>query len=523
MTNAPRKLDMARIRDWSGLGDPSPSRAHLAGAGLAAALVVLLTLGGAHPDELGVGFGKLFIVYAIVVGPVVAALLVLRPWNGLVAWAAMMALLNVPRLQWWIGPFQITQSTVFVGALIAGVALDRRNLAWPRLAGGVAVGLCVASITSLLASPSISTGLTIVQHGAIEPILVALLVVIARPTARQVAALGGGLVVGLVLASLYSVLRIGRVATTIAGLEAVRVQLAHFTFYNVGIYGDALAMTIPLAIAGLLWRREVGLRRSIAVGLAVGLAILLAGLYLTFSKSAWLGTAFAILLVVGARFRRPQQLAALAIASAIGLSLIVPYPIYLLRAAGIELAATNPYIELVTKISGGRLSSWDVGSPDGEVSISERWRATLAAGRMVIDHPLLGVGPGQFAAAYAGPYADPKATIKLISPHDLLADVASEFGIPAALLLLVGLFGAVRSALQAARGSDPFLRALGGAFGAALAAFLAVTATFGLDLYRDYRVMNSDVIMAGLIVGSCVALTALVRGALPSAKAAAAG
>ncbi len=343
-------------------------------------------------------------------------------------------------------------------------------------------------------------------HGAIEPILAAYLVTALRPSRRQLLWLGGAIVVGIGLASLYSVLRISREATTIEGLEAIRTQLAHFTFYNVGLYGIALSMAIPVGIAGLLWWKAIGLPRWTAIALVGLLVVLLAGLYLTFSKSAWLASAFAILLVMAARFRRPRQLASLAVGSAIAFSLVVPYPIYLLRAVHVDVPPTNPYLELVTKVSGGRISSWDVGSADGEVSIAERWRATLAAGRMVIDHPLFGVGPGQFMDAYAGPYADPGATRHLQSPHSLFPDVASEFGLPAALFLLIGLLGAAWSALRAARAGDPLLRALGGGFGAALAGFFVVTATFGTDLYRDYRVTNSDVVLAGLVVGACASL-----------------
>ena len=372
--------------------------------------------------------------------------------------------------------------------------------------GILAGGLIAAVLLSLIASPAPLPGIPIILHGAIEPILVAFLVTTLRPTRGQILWLGGAIVLGLALASLYSVLRIGRLATTIAGLEAVRVQLAHFTFYNVGLYGIALSMAIPLAVAGLLYWKSIGLRRPAVIGLVALLVVLLAGLYLTFSKSAWLATAFALLVVVVARFRRPWQLAGLTVATAIGLSLFVPYPIYLLRAVNVQLPATNPYVELVTKMSGGRLSSWDVGSPEGEVSITERWRATVAAGRMVVDHPLLGVGPGRFGDEYAGRYADAGATRHLGAPHDLLPEVASELGLVAALLLLVSLLGAAWSAWRAARAPDPLLRTLGAGFGGALAGFVVVTATFGLDLYRDYRVMNSDVVIAGLVVGVCASL-----------------
>lgn len=528
-----RRVDMADLRRLLGLAEPSPEWRRLAIAAIAAIALLILTIAGADTGKLGSGGGRLFIVFAVIVGPLVAWLLVLRPWTGTLAWAVTMALLNAPRAQWWFGPVQIIESTVFVAALIAGAWFERADRV--ALSGGVpapgssarirgsrpgmvAAGLIAAVLLSLIASPAPLPGIPIVLHGAIEPILVAFLVTALRPTHRQMLWLGGAIVLGLALASLYSVLRIGRIATTIAELEAVRVQLAHFTFYNVGLYGIALSMAIPLAVAGLLHWKSIGLRRPAAIVLGGLLVVLLVGLYLTFSKSAWLATAFAIFVVVVARFRRPWQLAGLAVATAIGLSLFVPYPIYLLRAVNVQLPATNPYVELVTKMSGGRSSSWDVGSPEGEVSITERWRATVAAGRMVVDHPLLGVGPGRFGDEYAGRYADAGATRHLGAPHNLLPEVASELGLVAALLLLVGLLGAAWSAWRAARAPDPLLRTLGAGFGAALAGFVVVTATFGLDLYRDYRVMNSDVIMAALIVGACLALVPLIRPRPPEAS-----
>lgn len=526
MTVQGRGTTLATARRWIGLADPVPDRPRLVAAAVAALLVLILTIVGADVPKLGAGGGRLFAVFALVVGPLVAWLLVLRPWAGVLAWAATMALLNAPRIEWWFGPVQIIGSTIFVGALLAGTWFewverdglkaghpDRRWLAAGResRAGILAVALMAVVLLSLFVSPSPGPGIPIILHGAIEPILAAFLVTALRPSGRQILWLGGAIVLGLGLASLYSILRIGRVATTIDGLEAVRVQLAHFTFYNVGLYGIALAMAIPLAVAGLLSWKAIGLRRPTIFALLALLAILLLGLYLTFSKSAWLATAFAILLVVAARFRRRRELVALAVASAIGLSLIVPYPLLLLRAVHIDLPATNPYVELLTKVQGGRLISWDVGSPEGEVSIGERWKATLAAGRMVIDHPLLGVGPGRFGVEYAGRYADPGATRALGAPHDLLPEVASELGLPAALLLLIALFGAAWTAWRAARAPAAYLRVLGAGFGAALAGFIVVTATFGLDLYRDYRVMNSDVVLAALVIGACVALANELR------------
>ncbi|HYM84898.1 MAG TPA: O-antigen ligase family protein, partial [Candidatus Dormibacteraeota bacterium] len=517
----------ADLRRWSGLGEPGPGTARSAAALAAILSMTVLTIVGAAPESLGQGFGRLFLVFAVIVGPATAGLLVLRPWSGLTAWAAMAPLLNVARLQTWIGPVQVTQSTIFVAALLAGVLLERTaprvtasNEApvvpepWPVRATLVAAGLIGFPLLSLLASPAPGAGLPIVLHGVIEPVIVGLLVCALRPTPRQAIVLGAALVIGLALASVYSVARIGRISTSIAELEVMRVQLAHFTFYNVGIYGDALAMVIPIAAAWLLWRRPLGLGRVGTLVALAALVALLGGLYLTFSKSAWLGTWVALVAVLIARFQSPRTLALIAVGAAVSLTLIVPFPLYVLDALHLQ---STPYQQLLTKVQGSRLSSWDVGSPEGEVSIGERWRATQAALRMTVDHPLLGVGPGRFGDEYAGRYADAGATRKLGSPHDLMPEVAAELGLPAAVLLTLAFLAALWSAWRAIRGPDGILRATGAAFGSALIAFLVVTAAFGLDLYRDYRVMNSDVIMGALIVGVCISLARWIRPPAPEA------
>ena len=496
---------------WAGVAEPAPDARRVGSAVIAAFLMAGLTVAGEDPESLGPGFGRLFLVFAIIAGPAVAALLVLRPWTGVIAWAATMPLLDVPRLQLWFGPVQITQTTIFIAALAVGVLLDRLGstdrAAWPRAASIAAGALIVLPVLSLVAAPDVATGIPIVLHGVVEPVLVALLVVAARPTVRGLAALGGALVVGVTLASAYSIFRAGRVATSLAELEATRVSFAHFTYYNVGIFGDALAMVIPIAIAGLFVRRPLGLGRWATIALVAMLLVLMGALYLTFSKSAWLGTLVAVWLVLATRFQRPRQIVALVAGAAVVLALIVPYPLYIRSALNIDLGSTS----ILPLMSGSRLSSWDVGSPEGEVSIGERVRATVAAAKMSRDHPLLGVGPGRFGVEYDGAYADPNATRHLQSPHDFLPEVAAELGIPALLVVVGALMAALWWAWRAVRSGDVLLRSVGGAYLSALVAFLVVATTFGLDLYRPYRVMNADVITAGLIVGACGALAAAVR------------
>jgi O-antigen ligase len=145
------------------------------------------------------------------------------------------------------------------------------------------------------------------------------------------------------------------------------------------------------------------------------------------------------------------------------------------------------------------------------VSVTGRLLATEAAMYMAIDHPLLGVGPGLFGAEYGGPYYNPQAHAVLQSAHDLIANVAAEYGLPVAVvlgfLILTALWVSLRLWLSGAGLAK--LLALG--YGLSLVGFLIVATLFGCDLYRDYRFMNTDVLYAGLVLGAIAALAALAK------------
>ncbi|MEX2173706.1 MAG: O-antigen ligase family protein [Pirellulaceae bacterium] len=68
----------------------------------------------------------------------------------------------------------------------------------------------------------------------------------------------------------------------------------------------------------------------------------------------------------------------------------------------------------------------------------EYWRATA---RMIADHPLLGVGPGQFQEFFAR-YKLPQASETVSDPHNFLLEIWATAGTPAlvALLLAAGAF-----------------------------------------------------------------------------------
>lgn len=73
----------------------------------------------------------------------------------------------------------------------------------------------------------------------------------------------------------------------------------------------------------------------------------------------------------------------------------------------------------------------------GNGSVDSGRRQFLAdAGELIADHPLAGVGPGRYVTALDDAFPDLDVGRRL-PPHDVVAHVAAEAGVPAAALLLV--------------------------------------------------------------------------------------
>lgn len=74
-------------------------------------------------------------------------------------------------------------------------------------------------------------------------------------------------------------------------------------------------------------------------------------------------------------------------------------------------------------------------------SLGYRLQYWQAAWKMVVDHPLLGHGPGHFRESYTA-YKLPESSEEITDPHDFLLELAATAGIPASLAFLatLGLF-----------------------------------------------------------------------------------
>jgi O-antigen ligase len=188
--------------------------------------------------------------------------------------------------------------------------------------------------------------------------------------------------------------------------------------------------------------------------------------------------AFGVLLIVGAAVRwiRPSRL------------LIV----VLLLAAAAPFVASDRLVQRLASI--GSAVSLLRGDGAGVADHAIRGRATemIAAARVFVDYPLLGVGPGQYAPFYSAEYHqnDPRFQFRQLSvarrAHSLYLEIGAELGI-AGLAVFLAIVAALMRDLRAARNwcsrTRPDLAHLATALWLSLLAYL----TTGVFLHLMYE------------------------------------
>jgi len=192
----------------------------------------------------------------------------------------------------------------------------------------------------------------------------------------------------------------------------VSVVRASATFDHPNVLGTFLLGIIP-AGAVLCARREPG--RPARVLLATGLVVCVVAIVYTFSRSAWLGAAVGLLIVVA----RPQFRTASILLPALGLAVAV--------------ALLPPGARRILWDRGGTVQSYDAGR-------LYSWHAAVA---MIRAHPFLGVGPGRFDDVYdqygAARSEYRQNRLHTMDAHNTFLDLAAEGG----LLTMVPFAGGV--------------------------------------------------------------------------------
>jgi O-antigen ligase len=207
-------------------------------------------------------------------------------------------------------------------------------------------------------------------------------------------------------------------------------------FFDPNIYGRFLAL-VMLGVAGaLLWTR----RRRDEVGAAVVLAILWAGLLLTFSQSSMAALLVGLAVLGGLRWspRAARRLAGAAVVVGVAIVVIAPGALRL-----------------------------DLGSSkSADTATSGRYDLMKGGLRLFADRPLYGWGAGSFPREFRRheKSSEQKATS---ASHTIPITVAAEQGLIGLALYVILLAAALRRLFAGARGS-PEAAVVAAAFAALL-------------------------------------------------------
>ena len=258
------------------------------------------------------------------------------------------------------------------------------------------------------------------------------------------------------------------------------------TFGNRNLAAEVMAMALPLGLGAVAGAREKGTRHALLAALALEVVFL----GVTRARGAWLGAACGLGMAMWLgrqRLNRTVVIVALATAGLAAIAAAVPG-----RVTAHDAADAKRYAAVVEVLEQGV----DTHSTALRTRLG-LWRRTLA---MVCDHPLLGVGPGNWPVVFPR-YAEPgasrdgvlSATHAPRQAHDDLLERAAETGLPGLLALGglgVGAFVAARRRTEEAETRGP-----------AAAAASALVALAGLSLTGFPLEMPGTLALAGLALG----------------------
>jgi O-antigen ligase len=516
----------------------------VAAAVVAFAATLAITASNQHAP-LDIKIGPLAQVVAGIVPPIAAlaaAAAIFRPWRAFLLIVLLTPVWDVAQVSWQIGwNVQVIAQTIFVVALAAGCLLRspglraepgaaetrhadppagappnplRRlagrfsGLSLPLRAGVVAlIAILVIAALSTLNSPDHVASGTVLMHGILEPVAMGLILLALVPGRRGLALVAVVLGVSVAIGSLLNIVQMVP-TSTLHQLQVNRLLFSRVTYFNVGLFGEMLAMAIPLLIGALMARRQLNLGRRGLDLVGAALALCTAGLFFTFSKSAWISTSGATVVVLLLLAGTWRKRAAIVLTAGLLSTAVIPWPALVLQ---VSPPLDNAYRAVMVAIVGqSRFDSWNPSTLSGRGSLVERTYTVTAAAHMAIDHPLLGVGLDRFGPEYVGGYKPAAAHLTPDSAHAFWPEIAAELGLPALAFVLL-LYAAAMAALWRVYRSPPdnATKLLAAALIASLVAWLLVATAFAGDMYRPWRNMSSDFVMMAIVVAAAFALAHL--------------
>jgi O-antigen ligase len=265
---------------------------------------------------------------------------------------------------------------------------------------------------------------------------------------------------------------------------AIATGRAQASFEQPNLLGFFLALTIPPAI--VLSARGGALRRGLLLACAAAAG---AGLMLSLSRTSILGTALALaILLAWPPFRR---------AALVGLAALALFTMF-------NLNALQESTQL--QVVGERLGTL---RDRGAVQDDGRWQMYTTTPSIIGDHPLVGVGKGNYGVASTDYGIRDPDGLPFDHAHNVPLTIAAELGLlglVAFLAFLAFLAAAARRALRE-RGHPTWTLAL------ALTAALATTLATGMGDYplRANVITATLLIEAGLLIACARVIAADAR------------
>lgn len=263
-------------------------------------------------------------------------------------------------------------------------------------------------------------------------------------------------------------------------------------------YAQIMLMLVPLGLFMAIGERSQ-VRRLLALG-AAGVTSL--GVALTFSRGAAVGFVllFGIMFLMG--YLKWKHMLAVVL------------------GAAIVLAAVPVYTERLGELVAVSESVGSTGIDEADGAIQSRVTEGLAALLAWADHPILGVGPGEFPLYYRQ-YAEVVGIrVKAVDreSHNLYLGMAAELGLIGitVFLIIIGLtLRDLRRARRAVRARDPLMADLATGFILSIVAYL----TTGIFLHMSF--IRYFWLMLGLAAATAVVAMAIsrVKGGEPASDA----
>jgi len=464
---------------------------------LLAAMIVVFNFAARDKIEIMLGLGVATVIgYALFRAPDLATLVFLFVLYTNIAGNAVQSL-GLPPI---IGAgVSLLLALPFANYII----LNRERIIFDQTFGLMLIHL-IALVASALVARDMSVALAAILNFVTEGLILYFLVV---NVIRTLPALKRALWVLLAACSFLGSLSLyqevtgdyentfGGLAQRLEDLDASEVDFEEFSgsrraygpLGSQNRYAQMLIVMLPFALCFYLSEPNP---RSKLFALIGGL-LTAGGMILTFSRGTFVTLAVLLIIIMFMGYIRPHKLIPGAVIAFLLIGMLMP-----------------EYVERVGTVGNlsGLLSNETAGSREADGSLRGRYAETMAALNVFLEHPVIGVGPGQFFKFYSMKYGNEIGTKHLKKgrrAHNLYLEIAADtgiFGFASFMAIVLFLLHRLWQAARQLRTTRPDLAHLATACVLALLGYLGTAMFLHLSYQRYYWLLLAMVSAALRII-----------------------